>query len=1284
MTGNDTDNPLEGLGRGSRVFVSLAGHFADDDGVDQDLYAEATVVRMRLGVGEVVVRLAGGSEYAGEHTFPTSAVFPANPETMRGADDLARMSHLNEPAVLRALEDRYETDAIYTSAGNVLIAVNPFKPMDAMYGEEQRAMYGEEQRGGSGDRTPTPTPPPHVFAVAARAYAEMTSKGKDQALVVGGESGAGKTETTKIAMRYLAGVAGTGRAAASSDGSRTGVGVEERILRTNPILESFGNAKTERNDNSSRFGKLIDIDFGVDGAMLGARIRTYLLEKSRVVAPADGERSYHVFYRLCAGANDEERAELSVPRDPLEFEYLAKSGVVDVDGVDDKRECDVLRDALHAVGIDAVAQREIFRVVAAVLWLGNVEFVDRELDGEDDACGVAPGEGTKAASTAARLLGVRADALCDALCTRVMKLPGGERVTAKLRAERAEEGRDALAKAMYSALFDWLVARINASFTADTNGVTKRASISILDIYGFEFFEHNSFEQLCINYANERLQAQFNRHLFKLEKEEYEREGIDVGGVTFEDNQLCLDLIEQKPVGVLSLLDEQCAFPKATDGTFAGKLASEVKNPHFSADKRDAMRFTVSHYAGDVAYDAAGWLDKNRDELHPDLAAVVGDSDRSMTQALAAVMRKADDAAERRNSNSRFKKAGKGKDTVAKRFKTQLASLVARLDECSPHFIRCVKPNAELVPGKFDHSLVLQQLRCCGVLEVVRIAKAGFPTRFARHEFAERFGFLLPPEEGTKTGHGHDRSSADATCRAVLSHFGVPAGEYAFGKTKVFFRAGRVGAMEDTRRRTLAATLVAQKHARGRVARATFLRLRDAVVRVQARVRGGRAREAFRSRARRTRAAIDVQRVFRGFTARRVAAREASAIAACQMAARRWCLRRERARRAASNAAKAREAAEAARVEAAAAEARRIAERAVAEANASAERAVVEAERAEREREREAEKAAREERRLAAAKETARVEAEARVKGLVSPERLDAAVRDAVAAAEASAAKLAAAKEEEYAQAAAAFVDETTELKEENERLRQRVETQTALAEESRQRLIASESEWSEEMAALQTALAAVRASLERRRADEAAAPGRDNAAFAKKIDVVDEEEEYADDAEAAGPSEAPSPGTPPQGDSPEHRRAPEGAAAAKGRKPPCANPRAKKIAEAATAVASMQREFETRAQVFEDDAEFIVEVREGSSDADMDPEFELRELGARFETWKRDFKDRLKETRALLKQLDKFEEKYGEYGAYGDGAWAHDDKENAVPHGAERPKKFRWGIKRALGLKKG
>ena len=375
------------------------------------------------------------------------------------------------------------------------------------------------------------------------------------------------------------------------------------------------------------------------------------------------------------------------------------------------------------------------------------------MTGEDDAASVAPGEGTRAASTAARLLGVRTDALCDALCTRVMKLPGGERVTAKLRASQAEEGRDALAKAIYAALFDWLVSRINASFTADSHGGTKKkASISILDIYGFEFFEHNSFEQLCINYANERLQAQFNRHLFQLEKEEYEREGIDVGGVTFEDNQLCLDLIEQKPVGVLSLLDEQCAFPKATDGTFAGKLASEVKNPRFAPDKRDQMSFAVSHYAGEVTYNATGWLDKNRDALHPDLAAVIGDSDRSMTQALATVMRKSDEAPEgdkNQNRGGRFHKkgGGKGKDTVARRFKTQLASLIARLDECVPHFIRCVKPNAQLLPGRFDKSLVLQQLRCCGVLEVVRIAKAGYPTRFHREEFAERFS--LPPSKTT-------------------------------------------------------------------------------------------------------------------------------------------------------------------------------------------------------------------------------------------------------------------------------------------------------------------------------------------------------------------------------------------------------------------------------------------------------------------------------------------------------------------------------------------------------
>ena len=443
-------------------------------------------------------------------------------------------------------------------------------------------------------------------------------------------------------------------------------------------------------------------------------------------------------------------------------------------------------------------------------------------------------------------------------------------MTAKLRASQAEEGRDALAKAIYAALFDWLVSRINASFTADSHGGTKKkASISILDIYGFEFFEHNSFEQLCINYANERLQAQFNRHLFQLEKEEYEREGIDVGGVTFEDNQLCLDLIEQKPVGVLSLLDEQCAFPKATDGTFAGKLASEVKNPRFVPDKRNQMSFAVSHYAGEVTYNATGWLDKNRDALHPDLAAVIGDSDRSMTQALATVMRKSDEAPEgdkNQNRVGRFHKkgGGKGKDTVARRFKTQLASLIARLDECVPHFIRCVKPNAQLLPGRFDKSLVLQQLRCCGVLEVVRIAKAGYPTRFHREEFAERFSFLLPKPQGNEGGGGHasrkmDLTSADAECRAVLAHFGVDQGEYAFGSTKVFFRAGVVGAMEDLRGRTLSAALTTQKHARGRAARAAFMRTREAIVRVQALARGRRARLAFVAAAARSRAAVDLQ-----------------------------------------------------------------------------------------------------------------------------------------------------------------------------------------------------------------------------------------------------------------------------------------------------------------------------------------------------------------------------------------------------------------------------------------
>jgi myosin-5 len=377
MAGTDAGNPLEGLGRGSRVFVSLAGHFADDEGADQDLYSEATVVRMRLGVGEVVVRLVGSAEYTGEHTFASSAVFPANPTNTRGADDLARMSHLNEPSVLSTLHTRYDDDDIYTKAGDVLIAVNPFKPMDALYADERAQLYTERSSSGRGsvddeEEDRTTTAPPHVFAVAAEAYREMRSKGKDQALVVGGESGAGKTETTKIAMRYLASVGRRGHGPGDSRSS-----VETRILQTNPILESFGNAKTERNDNSSRFGKLIDIDFDDAGAMRGARIQTYLLEKSRVVAPAEGERSYHVFY-----ATNDERSELSVPRDPAEFEYLAASSALDVDGRDDARECDALRDALATVGIDELATKEIFRTVSAVLWLGNVEFVDRAVEGE--------------------------------------------------------------------------------------------------------------------------------------------------------------------------------------------------------------------------------------------------------------------------------------------------------------------------------------------------------------------------------------------------------------------------------------------------------------------------------------------------------------------------------------------------------------------------------------------------------------------------------------------------------------------------------------------------------------------------------------------------------------------------------------------------------------------------------------------------------------------------------------------------------------------------------------
>ncbi|URD91376.1 myosin-2 heavy chain, non muscle, partial [Musa troglodytarum] len=616
----------------------------------------------------------------------TESLLASNPEILDGVDDLMQLSYLNEPSVLYNLQLRYSRDSIYTKAGPVLVAINPFKEVH-LYGNEYIEAYKRKSINS-----------PHVYAIADTAIREMIRDDINQSIVISGESGAGKTETAKIAMQYLAALGG-------------GSGIEYEILQTNPILEAFGNARTLRNDNSSRFGKLTEIHFSVTGKISGASIQTFLLEKSRVVQCAVGERSYHIFYQLCAGAPRSLRAKLNL-RKVDEYKYLKQSNCYTIAGVDDAKRFHLVMKAMDVVHISKVDQESVFAMLAAVLWLGNISFM--VIDNENHV-EVVPDEG---AQTVSKLIGCTVSELNLALSTRKMKV-GNDNIVQKLTLAQAIDTRDALAKSLYASLFEWLVGQINKSL-----GIGKRhtgRSISILDIYGFESFDKNSFEQFCINYANERLQQHFNRHLFKLEQEEYVQDGIDWAKVDFDDNQDCLNLFEKRPLGLLSLLDEESTFPNGTDLTFVNKLKQHLHSSPCFRGERDKA-FTIHHYAGEVVYDTTGFLEKNRDLLHMDIIQLLANCKCHLPQIFASKMlsQSENSAASPYRSNV----ADSQKLSVASKFKGQLFQLMQRLGNTTPHFIRCIKPNNSQLPETYEQGLILQQLRCCGVLEVVRISRS--------------------------------------------------------------------------------------------------------------------------------------------------------------------------------------------------------------------------------------------------------------------------------------------------------------------------------------------------------------------------------------------------------------------------------------------------------------------------------------------------------------------------------------------------------------------------------
>ncbi|KAI9122087.1 hypothetical protein K1719_006776 [Acacia pycnantha] len=739
-----------------------------------------------------------------------------------GVDDMTKLAYLHEPGVLDNLRMRYDINEIYTYTGNILIAVNPFAKLPHLYDSHMMAQY---KGAAFGELSP------HPFAVADAAYRLMVNEGISQSILVSGESGAGKTESTKLLMRYLAYMGG--RAAAE------GRSVEQKVLESNPVLEAFGNAKTVRNNNSSRFGKFVEIQFDQMGRISGAAIRTYLLERSRVCQVSDPERNYHCFYMLCA-APPEDVKKYKVEK-PATFHYLNQSNCFEIEGLDEAKEYIATRRAMDVVGISSEEQDAIFRVVAAILHLGNIEFAK----GKETDSSVPKDEKSRFhLQTAAELFICDAKALEDSLCKRVI-VTRDETIIKCLDPDAAALSRDALAKIVYSRLFDWLVEKINNSIGQDPDS---KSLIGVLDIYGFESFKNNSFEQFCINLTNEKLQQHFNQHVFKMEQEEYKKEEIDWSYIEFIDNQDILDLIEKKPGGIIALLDEACMFPRSTHETFAQKLYQTFKNhKRFSKPKLSRSDFTILHYAGDVTYQTELFLDKNKDYVVAEHQALLNASKCPFVSGLFPP------APEESSKQSKF-------SSIGSRFKQQLQSLLETLSASEPHYIRCVKPNNLLKPAIFENKNVLQQLRCGGVMEAIRISCAGYPTRKTFDEFADRFGLLAP--------EAVDGSPDEITvCKRILEKVGLQG--YQIGKTKVFLRAGQMAELDTRRSEILGKSAsIIQRKVRSFLACRSFVLLRLSAIQIQAACRGQLARHVYEG-MRQEASSVKIQKNFRMHIARK-------------------------------------------------------------------------------------------------------------------------------------------------------------------------------------------------------------------------------------------------------------------------------------------------------------------------------------------------------------------------------------------------------------------------------
>merc|ERR1719193_280121 len=727
-----------------------------------------------------------------------------NPPKFDKVEDMANLTCLNEASVLYNIKDRYFSGLIYTYSGLFCVVVNPYKRLP-IYTEKIIEIYKGKKRHEV---------PPHVFAITDIAYRSMLQDREDQSILCTGESGAGKTENTKKVIQYLAYVAaskpkGSSHAPTSNDGGLNFGELEQQLLKANPILEAFGNAKTVKNDNSSRFGKFIRINFDASGYIAGANIETYLLEKARIIRQAPDERTFHIFYQLLTGASQELKSQM-ILEDARNYTFMTK-GAVRVPGIEDVEEFQMTIQSMKVMGISDEDMNSIWRVISASLLFGNMEF--KQERNSDQA--TLPDN--TVAQKVAHLLGIQVTDLTKAFLKPRIKV-GRDYVTKAQTKEQVEFAIEAITKATYERLFKWIVTRINRSLDR-----TKRQGasfIGILDIAGFEIFEVNSFEQLCINYTNEKLQQLFNHTMFILEQEEYQREGIEWKFIDFGlDLQPTIDLIE-KPMGIMALVDEECWFPRATDKSFVEKLVtSHAAHPKFvKSDFKSTADFSILHYAGQVNYSAAQWLMKNMDPLNENIvqylqasqdpfvchiwkdAEIVGMAQQAMTDTqFGRVTRK-----------GMFR-------TVSQLYKEQLSKLMVTLRNTSPNFVRCIIPNHEKKAGKINAPLVLDQLRCNGVLEGIRICRQGFPNRVPFQEFRQRYELLTPNviPKGFMDGK--------KACEKMLDYLELEPGLFRIGQSKIFFRAGILAQLEEDRDVRITDLVVKfQAYCRGLLARRNY------------------------------------------------------------------------------------------------------------------------------------------------------------------------------------------------------------------------------------------------------------------------------------------------------------------------------------------------------------------------------------------------------------------------------------------------------------------------------